>query len=110
MDSSLTNPLHFYDDTLSPTTGIWHAGEPNETLIDSELQSVIMQLQSDMPALGQTMVWERLRLMGFSITRERVRNALCAIDPIETALGWRGQQVHRQPYHVPGPKQFVAFG
>ena len=61
-------------------------GEPNGTLTDSELQSVIMQLQSDMPALGQTMVWEWLGSMGFSITRERVRNAIRAIDPIETKV------------------------
>ena len=46
-------------------------GEPNGTLTDSELQSVIMQLQSDMPALGQTTVWGRLRLMGFlSLVKE----------------------------------------
>ena len=85
-------------------------GEPNGTLTDSELQSVIMQLQSDMPALGQTMVWGRLRSMGFSITRERVRNAIRAIDPIETALRWRGQQVHRQPYRVPGPNSLWHLG
>ena len=67
-------------------------GEPNGTVTDSELQSVIMQLQSDMPALGQTTVWGRLRSMVFFITRERVTAVIRAIDPIETALRWRGQQ------------------
>ena len=84
--------------------------EPNETLTDSELHSLILHLQSDMPALGQTMVWGRIRAMGFSVTRERIRRALRAIDPIETALRWRGQQVHRQPYCVPGPNSLWHLG
>ena len=86
-------------------------GQPiNRTLTDSELQSVILQLQSNMPALGQTIVWGGIRSMGFSITRERVRNALCAIHPIDTALRWRGQQVHHQPYCVPGPNSLWHLG
>lgn len=40
------------------------------------------------------MVWGQLRAMGFSVTRERVRNTLREIDPIETALRWRGQVVN----------------
>lgn len=84
--------------------------EPNRTLSDSELHSIILHLQSDMPALGQTMVWGRLRSMGVCVTRERVRNAIRAVDPIETALRWRGQQVHRQPYRVPGPNSLWYLG
>ena len=60
--------------------------EPNGTLTDSELHSVVLHLRFDMPALGQTIVSARLRSMGFSVTRERVRNIIRAIDPIETAL------------------------
>ena len=85
-------------------------GEPNQTLSDSELHSIILHLQSDMAALGQTMVWGRLRSMGFCVTRERVRNAVHAVDPIETALRWRGQQIHRQPYRVPGPNSLWHLG
>ena len=48
--------------------------------------------------------------MGFSITRGRIRNALCAIHPIDTALRWRGQQVHHQPYRVPGPNSLWHLG
>ena len=39
---------------------------PNGRLFDSELQTV------ELPALGQTMVWGRLRSMGFCVTHERV--------------------------------------
>ena len=85
-------------------------GQPNRTITDSELCSIILGFQSDMPSLGQTMVWGRLRSMGFCVTRERVRNALRALDPIETALRWRGEVVHRQPYCVPGPNSLWHLG
>ena len=84
--------------------------EPSGVLTDSELHFVVLRLQSEMPALGQTMVWGQLRSMGFSVTRERVRNTLREIDPIETALRWRGQVVHRQPYSVPGPNSLWHLG
>ena len=48
--------------------------------------------------------------MGFCVTRERVRNALRALDPIETALRWRGEVVHRQPDCVPGPNRLWHLG
>ena len=72
-------------------------GEASGVLTDSELHFVVLCIQSEMPALGQTIVWGQLRSMGFSVTHERVRNTL---RQNETALRWRGQVVHHRPYSV----------
>ena len=70
-------------------------GTPTGTITD--------RMQTELPALGQTMVWGRLRSMGFFVTRERVRHAIHDIDPIQTALRWRCELVRCHPYSVPGP-------
>ena len=48
------------------------ARTPNGTLTDAELHIVVHRMQTELPALGQTMVWGRLRSMFFFVTRERV--------------------------------------
>ena len=48
------------------------SGTPNATLTHAE--------QRESPDLGQTMVWGRLRSMGFSVTREGVQRTLRNID------------------------------
>ena len=45
--------------------------------------------------------------MGFNFSRETVGSAT---DPIQAALRWRGQVVHRQPYYVPGPNSLWHLG
>ena len=76
---------------------------PNGSLTSMELRVLVQRLQAEMPALGQTMVWRRLRSMGFFVTSERVRSVIHDIDPIQTALRWRCDLVRHQPYSVPGP-------
>ena len=57
-----------------------------------------------MPEIGQSMVIGRLHSMGFhSVQRERVRVAIRAVDPLNTALRAPGALTRRQPYSVPGP-------
>ena len=56
------------------------------------------------------MVWGRLRSMGFSVTREKVRQAIRHTDPLYTALRWRGDVIKRQPYSVPGPNSLWHVG
>ena len=67
-------------------------------------------MQTELPALGQTMVWGRLRSMVFFVTRERVRRAFHDIDPVHTALWWRCELVHRHPYSVLGPNSLWHIG
>ena len=70
-------------------------GTPTGTITD--------RMQTELPALGQTMVWGRLRSMVFFVTRERVLRAIHDIDPIQTALQWRCELVCCHLYSVPGP-------
>ena len=49
---------------------------PTEILSDTELCIIVHCIQAEFPRLGQTMVWGRLRSMGFRVTCERVRSAI----------------------------------
>lgn len=42
-------------------------------ITDNDLREVLRRLREELPSLGQTLVWGRLRSMGFSVMRERVR-------------------------------------
>ena len=67
------------------------------TLSDDELKLLLMSMRKEHPSVGQTMVWGRLRSMGFNVTREKVRQAIRHTDPLYTALRWR-DVIKRQPY------------
>ena len=56
------------------------------------------------------MTWGRLRSMGYSVTRSRLRQAIRDIDPLHTALRWRGSLSVRHPYSVPGPNSLWHIG
>lgn len=69
-----------------------------------ELECIIRQVRKETPSLGERMVMGKLRrALGVKASRSRVRSCLRAIDPINTALRWRGQLARRQPYSVAGP-------
>ena len=67
-------------------------------LTDDELKVVLQQIGDEQPALGETMIWGRLKSMGFHITRNRLRFALREIDPL--------QQAHS--YHAGSHIQFLV--
>ncbi len=79
-------------------------------LTDDELKILIQHISTEQPAMGETMTWGRLKSMGFSVTRRRLRACICEIDPIQRALRWRTQLVRRQPYSVPGPNSLWHIG
>ena len=82
---------------------------PSGNITDSELYEVLQHMRRELPALGQTLVWGRLRSLGFKVTRARVRDAMRVSDPIHTALRWR-EITPRQPYSVPGPNSLWHIG
>jgi len=53
-----------------------------------------------MPEIGQSMVIGRLHSMGFHVQRERVRVAIRAVDPLNTALRAPGALTRWQPYSL----------
>ena len=55
-------------------------------ITDAELSSIIDDMHSESPTLGVTLITGRLRNMGYRVSRERIRNALRASDPLSSAL------------------------
>ena len=77
---------------------------------DQELENILQVVRRENPNIGQTMTIGKLRSMGIRVSRTRVRSCMRAIDPISTALRWRGQLARRQPYSVPGPNSLWHLG
>ena len=65
-------------------------GSATATLTDEELQVVLREMRVELPELRETLVLGRLRAMGYSVTRERVRLSIRVTDPLNTPLRWRG--------------------
>ena len=84
--------------------------EPTEPISNTDLLSTVHSMRSEFPEMGECMVWGQLRSMGIQVTRQRVRNALREIDPLNTALRWRGGLAKRRAYSVPGPNSLWHLG
>ena len=67
-------------------------------------------MHSQLPEMGESIVWGRLRSMGYIVTRQRVRRAIRSTDPMSVALRWRGGLVYRRTYSVPGPNSLWHIG
>lgn len=80
------------------------------SISDDDLKSVLQRISAEQPALGETMMWGRIKSMGFHVTRKRLRTALKEIDPLQRALRWSTQIARRQPYSVPGPNSLWHIG
>ena len=77
---------------------------------DDELEHLLRQIRHETPALGERMIMGKLRADGIKVSRSRVRSCLRQIDPINTALRWRGHLARRQPYSVPSPNSLWHIG
>lgn len=77
---------------------------------DDELRRFIGQVREEIPSVGESLVIGRLHSMGYRVPRERVRVAIRATDPVNTALRWRGILTSRQPYSVAGPNSLWHIG
>ena len=84
--------------------------EPDRTLTDSELTNKVSEIKNTIPDAGEKLIIGRLKSMGYSITRARVRDVLRSTDPINTALRWQGGITARRPYSVPGPNSLWHIG
>lgn len=74
---------------------------PGHALSDDDLEIVLHRVSAEQPAMGETMMWGRLKSMGFHVTRRQLRHVLTEIDPLQRALRWNTQLTRRQPYSVP---------
>lgn len=87
-----------------------NTSSPRSNVSDDELELVIRQIHSEAPTLGERMIMGKLRSIGVRVSRARVRTCIRRVDPINTALRWRGNLVRRQPYSVAGPNSLWHIG
>ncbi len=86
------------------------SGFQRSNVTDDELEHLLRQIRIETPALGERMVMGKLRSFGIKVSRSRVRSCIREIDPINTALRWRGHLARRQPYSVAGPNSLWHQG
>ena len=84
--------------------------EPANNLTNQELCNLLQQMRADSPCLGETVVWDRLRSLGYQVTRDRVRQAIRATDPLSVALRSLPFVTSRRPYSVPVPNSLWHIG
>ena len=69
------------------------------TINDDELQNVMQEIMSITPGIGQTRMLGALKSRGIRVQRSRVRVLMRELDPVGTALRWRGA-IYRRNYSV----------
>lgn len=84
--------------------------EPANDLTNQELCDLLQRMRANSPYLGETMVWGRLRSLGYQVTRDRVCQAIRATDPLSIALPSLPAVTSRRPYSVPGPNSLWHIG
>ena len=67
--------------------------ERSNTINDAQLEIRVCEMRRDLPTFGEALVIGTLRSSGHCVTRDRVRRAIHATDPINTAMQWRGQSI-----------------
>ena len=84
--------------------------ERDRTMTDAQLEMRFWELRRELPTFREALVIGTLRSSGHHVTRDRVRCAIHATNPINSAMRWRGQSISRQPYSVPGPNSLWHIG
>ena len=83
--------------------------QPSRYISNVDLTRRISDMSSELPEIGESMIWGRLRSMGYQVARWRVRAAVRISDPLSTAHRWHGL-TSRQPYSVSGPNSLWHIG
>jgi hypothetical protein len=95
-----------FDDTSNasnstiPTPLVSFTG-PLSTLSDDMLDDLIFQLRSHFRRAGISMLNGMLRRLGHRLPRERIRESLMRIDPVQRVF--QRIRIRRRVYSVPGP-------
>ena len=84
--------------------------DPRSIPSEAQLRTILREIKHGQPELGEVMVMGRIRSMGYKVTRDRLRRVIRLIDPLHTALRWRGGLTSRRPYSVPGPNSLWHIG
>ncbi|KAJ7178252.1 hypothetical protein C8R46DRAFT_1329376 [Mycena filopes] len=74
---------------------------PLSSISDDELDELLIRLRQHYRRAGITMFDGMLRRLGHHVPRERIRQALIRVDPVQRVF--QRITIRRRTYHVPGP-------
>ena len=86
------------------------AATQDQQIGDDDLREIVLQLRTELPQVGESLIIGRLRSLGYQLPRRRVRQAIRESDPLNTALHWQGVAAVRRLYSVPGPNSLWHIG
>lgn len=89
--------------------GVSRENDRGLNLSETELREKVQAMRREQPALGQTMLWARLRSEGYYVTRSRLRDAVRSTDPLSNVIRWN-DMTPRRPYSVPSPNSLWHLG
>ena len=69
----------------------------NINISSDDLTSLVSEIRSTTPYVGESLISGRLRSLGYQVSRDRVHQALRLTDPLGSALRWPGGLTHRHP-------------
>lgn len=79
------------------------------TITDPQLRELIRDWKHEMPMVGETLIIGRLQASGLYVQRNRVRNAIRAVDPLNALRAPHGLS-RRHCYSVPAPNSLWHIG
>jgi hypothetical protein len=100
LDPELPSPAQLPDDLLSAPATVSFTG-PVSSLTDDALDDIITRLRSHFRRAGISMLDGMLRRLGHRVPRERIRESLMRIDPVQRVF--QRISIRRRVYSVPGP-------
>ena len=103
----MTTELHFID-RRRLEYGLLQ--DPALEITDQDLTAFVQEVKQTDPHCGVQMMCGKLRSRGYVFTRERVRNALRSLDPLNAVRNWPGLAARRRPYSVAGPNSLWHIG
>ena len=84
--------------------------EVGERISNGDLHLLLREMRTNHPDMGEVMVLGRIRAMGFTVSRVRVRQGIRETDPLNVALRGLLGSTARRPYSVPGPNSLWHIG
>ncbi|XP_066265668.1 uncharacterized protein [Branchiostoma lanceolatum] len=77
-------------------------GSNYSDISEEDLDMTVVGLKRLLPNHGETYLWGLLKSQGIYVTRQRLRDSIHRVDPINTALRWF-LATSRRTYYVPCP-------
>ncbi|XP_035661675.1 uncharacterized protein LOC118405929 [Branchiostoma floridae] len=77
-------------------------GKNYTEITNEELDMAVIGLKRLLPNHGENYLWGTLKSQGIYVSRQRLRDSIHRVDPINTALRWF-LTTSRRTYHVPCP-------